>query len=303
MKIGNNIILGGAQFGMDYGSTQYSKRINFKNLSKILNFAYKNKINTIDTASTYGVSEKKIGFYLSNNYKKKFRIYTKIPKINSIEKKSGKTITSIIEKNINKSLKLLKISQVEGLAIHDTDDFFKRKKIFLDCIKSLKKKRKIKNFGISIYNPTELKKIYKLKELNFIQLPINILDNRWDDRLLNKIKKNGIKIFARSIFLRGLLFFKKNQKWPISNKEKNEIKTQLNYLIQKFSKKNVIEITFAYLNSLSFLNGTVCGFNSMSQFKQINKLRNIKKLKISQKNYIKSKFTFVNRKILDGRNY
>ena len=33
---------------MDYGSTQYSKRINFKNLSKILNFAYKNKINTID---------------------------------------------------------------------------------------------------------------------------------------------------------------------------------------------------------------------------------------------------------------
>ena len=83
--------------------------------------------------------------------------------------------------------------------------------------------------------------------------------------------------------MRGLLFFKKNQKWPISNKEKNEIKTQLNYLIQKFSKKNVIEITFAYLNSLSFLNGTVCGFNSMSQFKQINKLRNIKKLKISQK--------------------
>ena len=97
MKIGNNIILGGAQFGMDYGSTQYSKRINFKNLSKILNFAYKNKINTIDTASTYGVSEKN-RFYLSNNYKKKFRIYTKIPKINSIEKKSGKTITSIIEK-------------------------------------------------------------------------------------------------------------------------------------------------------------------------------------------------------------
>ena len=64
MKIGNNIILGGAQFGMDYGSTQYSKRINFKNLSKILNFAYKNKINTIDTASTYGVSEKKIRFLL-----------------------------------------------------------------------------------------------------------------------------------------------------------------------------------------------------------------------------------------------
>ena len=79
------------------------------------------------------------------------------------------------------------------------------------------------------------------------------------------------------------------------NKEKNEIKTQLNYLIQKFSKKNVIEITFAYLNSLIIFKRKVCGFNSMSQFKQINKLRNIKKLKISQKLH-KSKFTFVYRK-------
>ena len=36
--------------------------------------------------------------------------------------------------------------------------FLKEKKIFLDCIKSLKR-RKIKNFGISIYNPTELKNL------------------------------------------------------------------------------------------------------------------------------------------------
>lgn len=303
MKSGKNIILGGAQFGMSYGSTQTSKRITLKGLLKILNFAYKNKISTIDTASTYGESEKNIGFYLSNNHKKKFHIYTKIPKIYLIKKKSNKDIVSIIEKSVNKSLNLLKIPCLEGLAVHDSSDFFKKKKVFLKCIKSLKKKKKINNFGMSIYNPIELKKIYKLKEINFIQLPINILDNRWNDHLLNKIKKNGVKIFARSIFLRGLLFFKKNQKWPIPNKEKNEIRTQLNLVIKKFTKKNIIEITFAYLNSLTFLSGIICGFNSMSQFKQINKFRNIDKLKISQKNYIKKKFIFVNKKILDGRNY
>lgn len=303
MKSGKNIILGGAQFGMSYGSTQTNKRITLKGLLKILNFAYKNKINTIDTASTYGVSEKNIGLYLSNNYKKKFNIYTKIPKIYLIKKKSNKDIVSIIEKSVNKSLNLLKIPYLEGLAVHDSSDFFKRKKAFLKCIKSLKKKKKINNFGISIYDPIELKKIYKLKEVNFIQLPINILDNRWNDHLLNKIKKNGVKIFARSIFLRGFLFFKKNQKWPIPNKEKNEIRAQLNFVIKKFTKKNIIEITFAYLNSLTFLSGIICGFNSMSQFKQINKFRNIDKLKISQKNYIKKKFIFVNKKILDGRNY
>ena len=303
MTNNSKIILGGAQFGMNYGSTNTSKKIDFKNLSKILSFAYKNKINTIDTASTYGNSEKQIGFYLSDNQKKKFSIYTKIPKINYIEKKNKKTIISVIERSVENSLNLLNISSVDGLTIHDTSNFFKKNKIYLECIKSLKKKKKIKSFGISIYDPNELKKIYKIKEINFIQLPMNILDNRWDENLLNKIKKKGIKIFARSIFLRGLLFFKKNQKWPVSLKEKNKIKFNINQMIKKHSKKNIIGLTFSYLNSLSFLNGVICGFNSMSQFKQINKFKNIRKLKVNQKNYLIHKFNFVNKKILDGRNY
>lgn len=303
MEKRNKIILGGAQFGMNYGSTESSKRINFKNLCKILNYAYRNKINTIDTAASYGVSEKQIGIFLSKNYKKKFKIYTKIPKINAIEKKNKRKISLIIENSINNSLNYLKISCIEGLAIHDTSNFFKKKKIYLECIKSLKKKKKIKHFGISIYSPLELKKISKIKEITFIQLPINILDTRWDYKLLFKLKKNGIKIFARSIFLRGLLFFKKNQKWPLTLKEKNQIQVEIKKIIKKFSKKNIIGITFSYLNSLFFLSGIICGFNSLSQFKQINKLKNINKLNNYQTNYLKKKFLFINKKILDGRNY
>lgn len=303
MMNNNKIILGGAQFGMDYGSSILSRKINFKNLSKILNLAYRNNINTIDTAAAYGVSEKQIGRYLSKNYKKKFKIYSKIPKINFIERKSSKTIASIIEESTHKSLGLLKISRLEGLAVHDCSNFFKKKKIFLKTIKFLKKKKKIKSFGISIYKPSELKKIYRLKEINFIQLPINILDNRWNENFLNKIKKKGIKIYARSIFLRGFLFFKKKQIWSIPNREKIKIKSKIKYLIKNFSKKNIIGITFAYLNSMPFLNGTVCGCNSFAQFKQINKYRSIKKLTLNQKNYLKSQFNFVNKKILDGRNY
>ena len=299
----SKIILGGAQFGMNYGSTELSKRINVKNLCKILNYAYRNKINTIDTAASYGVSEKQIGIFLSTNHKKKFKIYTKIPKINAIEKKSKRKISSIIENSINNSLDHLKISCIEGLAVHDTSNFFKKKKIYLECIKSFKKKKKIKNFGISIYNPFELKKVYRIKEVNFIQMPINILDHRWDERELVKIKKKGIKIFARSIFLRGFLFFKENQKWSIPNKEKMKIENNLKYLIRRFSMKNIIGVTFAFLNSMTFLSGIVCGFNSITQLKQINKYLHVKKLTSSQKKFLKNKFYFVSKEILDGRNY
>ena len=303
MTNNNNIILGGAQFGMDYGSSIFSKRVNFKNLSKILNFAHKNKINSIDTAAAYGISEKQIGFYLFKNRKKKFKIFSKIPKIHEIKKKNLETIKSLIEESTDKTLRLLKVPCLDGLAIHNCDDFFKKKKIFLNCIRYLKKKGKIKSFGISIYNPSELKKAYKIKEVNFIQMPINILDHRWDERELIKIKKKGIKIFARSIFLRGFLFFKENQKWSIPNKEKMEIEKNLKYVIKRFSMKNIIEITFAFLNSMKFLSGIVCGFNSITQLKQIKKYLHVKKLTSSQKKFLKNKFYFVSKKILDGRNY
>ena len=299
----SKLILGGAQFGMSYGSSSKSKKIDFKALSKILTIAHKKKINAIDTASAYGVSEKRVGDYLSNNIKKKFKIYTKIPKINNIEKKSKKKIHSIILKSVDNSLNFLNVKYLEGLAVHNVSDFLKKKKIYLDCINFLKKEKIIRNFGISIYTPAELKKIARIKEITFIQMPINILDNRWDKNYLIKLKKKGIKIFARSIFLRGLLFFKKNQKWPCSKFEQNKIKIYIKQITKKYYKKNIIDLTFSYLNSLTFLSGIVFGFNSIKQFKQINSFKDSKKLDINQNTFLINQFKFVNKKILDGRNY
>ena len=60
MNLNKKIIMGGAQFGMNYGIANKNGEISFKNLNKILNYAIKRKVHIIDTATSYKSSLKKM---------------------------------------------------------------------------------------------------------------------------------------------------------------------------------------------------------------------------------------------------
>ena len=57
----NKIILGTAQFGMNYGINNSMGVPEDKDVSSILDYAHKNGINTLDTAIAYGNSEERLG--------------------------------------------------------------------------------------------------------------------------------------------------------------------------------------------------------------------------------------------------
>ena len=60
-----NIILGSAQFGLNYGFPIQKGQVNEAEVEKILRLAYESGIAFIDTAVTYGNSEKILGKYCS----------------------------------------------------------------------------------------------------------------------------------------------------------------------------------------------------------------------------------------------
>ena len=72
MKVG----LGAVQFGMDYGISNMHGRTAKDELSKILQFAFKNKVDLIDTASSYGSSENVLGEVITDD---NWRFVTKTP--------------------------------------------------------------------------------------------------------------------------------------------------------------------------------------------------------------------------------
>ena len=175
------IILGTAQFGMNYGISNKSGKIKSSEIFKILNYLKKNNINSLDTASSYLSSEKEIGKYYKKT-KKKFLITTKYTF------KDNKNIKSQFEKTLN-SLGYIP----NTILAHNYKDYLNPN--FFKEINFIKKKYPIKNIGVSLYNVAELKRILNFKRPDIIQVPLNILDKRFLKKdLIKSLKKRKIKI-------------------------------------------------------------------------------------------------------------
>jgi aryl-alcohol dehydrogenase-like predicted oxidoreductase len=263
------LVLGSAQFGNDYGLVK-GKKIKNHDIIKIENLVSKFKISFIDTSANYGDSEKIIG----NSKLRKLNIITKfkLP-----QKKID--IKNWVTKNIFLSLKKLNLNKIYGLLVHDVNDLFKsRGEDYLNCLFDLKKKGIVENIGLSVYSPKDLNAIWKFWKPDIVQIPFNILDNRFlVEKWFEKLKNNNVKIFVRSCFLQGLL---------ISNyKSIKKFKKHQN-LLDKFShwcldnKISRIKASMHFVKQNNLIDYLIVGFNSYDQLKEIVKIFNQPTVKI-----------------------
>jgi len=253
------LVIGSAQLGMNYGLFN-NKKISVKEFKKIEKLVLKSKINFIDTATSYGESEKIIG----NSKLKKLHIITKI----KLPKKKNINVKNWLLNEILKSLSKLKIKKIYGVMIHNYKDLLgKYGKNYLLALQELKRKRIIKKIGISVYESREIKKIWKFWKPDLIQVPFNVLDNRiLDSGWINILKKFKVKIFARSIFLQGLLI-----------NEDNSIRINKNYkiILNKFKNwccgndVSLIKGCIHFVKQFKKIDYLVVGFNNYNQLREI----------------------------------
>jgi aryl-alcohol dehydrogenase-like predicted oxidoreductase len=131
----------------------------------------------------------------------------------------------------------------------------------------LKKKKIIKKIGISIYEPQEIKKIWNFWKPDIIQVPFNIIDNRiLNSGWINILKKFKVKIYARSIFLQGLLVNQDN-----SFKINKDYKILLNKYMNWCYKNNIslIHGCLHFVKQFKKIDYLVVGFNNYIQLKEI----------------------------------
>ena len=267
------LALGTAQFGLKYGiANKFGKLKKFQQ-KKILKFAKESRIDMLDTAVNYGSSEKTLGKIGVNE----FKIITKIPPFpNKI-----KNINEFIQKNVEQSLKKLKINCLYGLLLHNSNDILRFDGKVIKCLKQLKKNKLIKKYGVSIYSPNELTKVLKYTSVDIVQAPINLLDRRLEKSgWLNRLKKKNIEIHARSIFLQGLLLLPPKKILRKFSKWKNIWSMWYDWQF-KHPKQTALEICFGYVKSLKQVDRIVVGVDS---FEQIKEIENIRK-KYRQKKY------------------
>ncbi|MAF76565.1 MAG: hypothetical protein CME60_00265 [Halobacteriovoraceae bacterium] len=191
------LALGTVQFGMDYGVSNKTGRVTKNEVKKILATCLDNELMVLDTAYAYGASEEILGEVGVD----KFEVISKVPKLDQAEPES-------IRYYVEKSLSRLELKNIKGMMFHDCNDLLSKKgEIYYSTLKTVCSDHNIPRVGVSVYSPSQLKEVMKNFDVDIVQFPLNLFDQRFlEDGLLNNLKNKGIETYSRSTFLQGLFF-------------------------------------------------------------------------------------------------
>ena len=251
------LCLGTAQFGMDYGIANESGKILPEEVSEILDFAYIKNVKILDTASSYGDSEKLIGDY-TNKTSNCFDVITKVVQA------EGDPDFSIRE-CVEKTLKGLKMSSLYGCLFHCNENIHAASKV-LKILSRLKNIGLVKKIGVSIYTTEELDYLLdNFKDFDLIQFPYSIIDQRFEKYFL-LLKDNNVEVHVRSVFLQGLVFLGKDR----ISKEFLSAQAILGKIYQIANELDISVVSmclcFALINP--FIDNVIVGVDSADQLKQ-----------------------------------
>lgn len=262
MKIG----LGTAQFGLTYGITNREGQTPPEEVKRILAAAAKNGICFLDTAPLYGTSEEVLGRVLaSSNHP--FSIVTKTPRY--LKKYLTPDDAQILEDTFHDSLAKMKQSSVYGLLIHHTEDLLAENgQLLIERMITLKKRGLVKKIGISVYNSRQIDAVLERYTIDLIQLPINVLDQRLlNSGHLKKLKKAGIEIHARSVFLQGILLTDPENLPGYFDSVKKHLQNY--HRVRRQYGLSAIQTAIGFIAKQSYIDAFIFGITNRQQLEEI----------------------------------
>lgn len=278
MKKINKLALGTVQFGINYGISNKNGQVSIEEVGRILDYAKENGINTLDTASLYGTSEEVLGQFNLED----FNVVTKTIKINNTLDRQENF--EMFKEAFYSSQRKLGYIELYGLLFHSQDDLLSKNGNELwDLVSDFKEKQYVQKIGVSVYEPEILLEIIDKFDIDIVQLPLNILDQRFVG-VLDELKAKNIEVHTRSTFLQGLLL--------MENNEINPYFEEIKPLLAKIpSPKIAYALDFA--KNLEQIDKIVLGCTLQKELQEIIMMynKNIEKIdysgfKVTNQNYI-----------------
>ena len=258
----NKLTLGTVQFGLDYGISNIGGQMSLEEARKVLKLAKEYDIDTLDTASGYGNSEKVLGKIGVND----FQIITKTTSLQL-------GIDNVLQ-SFYQSLTDLNETSVDGLLIHNIGDTENKQfDTLYKELDKLKQDKLINKIGFSTYTPDQVDFLLDNFDFDLIQVPFNVFDTRLiDGGQLQILRNKQIEIHARSIFLQGLLLNFKQlgsyfSKWIVQFNNYQEI-------VQD-SELSLLEYALSFVLNTKEIDVTLVGVSNSSQLTEIIKASNL----------------------------
>ncbi|MFU0883142.1 aldo/keto reductase [Kluyvera cryocrescens] len=269
-KAAKPMVLGGVQFGLDYGIANKEGKPSQVEIAKIIKQSITEGVEYIDTASAYGESEIAIGKALKGGWAERVKIITKTPPFSELSECEDPLVYKYaVQASIYRSCMNLCTSKLDVVMLHRANHLTSFDGAIFKELMKFKGSGKIDALGVSVQNPEELELALGFTEVEFIQLPYNILDYRWNnviEKVMSIKSKRRLIIHARSSLLQGLLQSNDPEAWHTAHiNDHASVRTWLEKVQKTTGKISISDLCIGYVNSKKWIDAVVIGVDNMHQ--------------------------------------
>jgi aryl-alcohol dehydrogenase-like predicted oxidoreductase len=187
------IALGTAQFGLNYGVSNKRGLIPEGEVFEILDQAAAAGVDMLDTAQAYGGSEGVLGRYAARSGRR-FKVVTKLKDVPAAE--TARSLAASLSKTGESSF--------YGVLLHSYEEYAAEPEKYGALLEAQGKGLALKT-GFSLYYPEQAELLLSAGlPVGMVQVPYSVLDRRFE-RLFPAMKKAGVEIHVRSMFMQGAL--------------------------------------------------------------------------------------------------
>ena len=288
--------LGTAQLGLSYGINNTDGKPDEKRAFEILDCALENGINTLDTAAAYGESEQVIGRWLKT--KAPSRRPFVVTKAVSLDHSSGSALRKSLRASVEQSKERLGMPQLDLLMLHHFDEYLRQPDEVRAAMQELKDNGDVRFIGLSAYSFHDYGEI-AASGFDATQIPVNLFDWRQiDNGGFNQLRKSGMMIFVRSVYLQGLIFMDAEKLEPAMQFAKPTLQ-KFRALCETY-RLSPAALALSYALSLPGVTSLVLGSENPEQVRQnVQLLESAHMLTAAQMSEIRKQFHDTPANVLD----
>ena len=211
-----------------------------------------------------------IGQSLEGGWAGRAKIITKLSPLQDCQKDASiSTLHAFVDASIYQSCSALRVQKIDVLMLHRVSHLSDWNGCVWNRLLELQSSGEIIELGASVQNSVELLKVLSVPEINYIQLPLNLLDWRWDSiipEILATKASRKLIIHVRSALLQGLLPSMDEEHWLRANVEQAfSVRDWLLAQVISCQRVNIADLCLGYINALDWVDGIAIGMDNMSQ--------------------------------------
>lgn len=195
------LALGTAQFGLDYGITNARGRVPGTEVAALLEQAWSGGVRVLDTARAYGSSEEALGETMQHEW----RVVTKTAPLRA--QAIDALSIAHVEAGFRESLRHLRRESVDSLLVHHASDLLAPDgERLYNWLLACRDEGLTRRIGVSVYDADEIVAVMARFPVDVMQLPASIADQRLVvDGSVARLHAAGVELHVRSLFLQGVL--------------------------------------------------------------------------------------------------